>query len=297
MITSLFACSVTENSTSANAKNPQRSQLSQNSLPQSISQAVLRDASRVSGLKISDLKITQVTSTIFSNPCIFQFGEVCTKEYNPIPGWTVIVQVKEQSWIYHVNKSGSQILLDPKISNNQLPKKITNGVLSDASKRSGIKVSDLQITQVTSTIFSNPCIFKFGEVCTREYNPIPGWVITVRLQKQSWIYHVNKSDSQILLDPKITTHKLSKKIANMVLSDASKRSGLAVNYLKITQSTQKTFSNSCVFNFGEVCAQIFDPIAGWEVIVKVKSQFWTYHVDNTGTRMVLDPKITKIRLM
>ena len=206
MVTSLFACSVTENSTSANAKNPQRSQLSQNSLPQSISQAVLRDASRVSGLKISDLKITQVTSTIFSNPCIFQFGEVCTKEYNPIPGWTVIVQVKEQSWIYHVNKSGSQILLDPKISNNQLPKKITNGVLSDASKRSG----------------------------------------------------------------------------------------LAISSLKVTQSTQKTFSNSCVFNFGEVCAQIFDPIKGWEVIVKVKNQFWTYHVDITGTRIVLDPQITKI---
>jgi len=206
IITSLLACSVTENSTSANAKNPQQSQLRQNSLPQSISQRVLRNASRVSGLKISNLKITQITSTNFSNPCIFQFREICTKEYNPIPGWIVIVQVEEQSWIYHVNKSGSQILLDPKISNNQLPKKITNGVLSDASKRSG----------------------------------------------------------------------------------------LAISSLKITQSTQKTFSNSCVFNFGEVCAQIFDPIKGWEVIVRVKNQSWTYHVDITGTRIVLDPQITKI---
>jgi uncharacterized protein YcnI len=192
------------------------------------------------------------------------------------------------------NSAKAQSLEGLQLSQNTLPKSISQAILRDASKRSGIKVSDLQITQVTSTIFSNPCIFKFGEVCTREYNPIPGWVITVRLQKQSWIYHVNKSDSQILLDPKITTNKLSKKIANKVLSDASKRSGLAVNYLKITQSTQKTFSNSCVFNFGEVCAQIFDPIPGWEVIVKVKSQFWTYHVDNTGTRIILDPKITKI---
>jgi uncharacterized protein YcnI len=206
MITSLFACSVTENSTSANAKNPEQSQLNHDTLRQSISHAVLRDASRVSGIKSSDLQITQVTSTIFSNPCIFKFGEVCTREYNPIPGWIVIVQVQKQYWIYHVNKSNSQIILDPKITNNQLPKKN----------------------------------------------------------------------------------------ANAVLNDASKRSGLAVNYLKITQSTQKTFSNSCVFNFGEVCTQNFDPIPGWEVIVKVKSQFWTYHVDNTGTRMVLDPQITKI---
>ena len=207
IITSLFACGlgVTENSTSANAKNPEQSQLNQNTLPQSISQAVLRDASRVSGVKIPNLQITQVTSTNFGNPCIFKFGEICTREYNPIPGWIVIVQVKEQSWTYHVNKSGSQILLDPKISTNQL----------------------------------------------------------------------------------------SKKIANAILSNASKRSGLAVNSLKITQSTQKTFSNPCVFNFGEVCRQIFDPIQGWEVIVKVKSQFWTYHVDTTGARIVLDPQVTK----
>ena len=60
IITSLFACGldVTENSTSANAKNPEQSQLNHNTLPQSISQAVLRDASRVSGIKSSDLQIS-----------------------------------------------------------------------------------------------------------------------------------------------------------------------------------------------------------------------------------------------
>jgi uncharacterized protein YcnI len=207
MITSLLGCGLggTKNSTSANAKNPEQSQLNQNTLPQSISQALLRDASGISGVKIPNLQITQVTSTNFGNSCVFKFGEICTKEYNPTPGWIVFVQVKEKVWTYHVNKSGSQILLDPKISSNKLPKKI----------------------------------------------------------------------------------------ANLVLSDASKRSILAVKYLKITQSTQKTFSNSCVFNFGEVCAQIFDPIKGWEVIVKVKSQSWTYHVDITGVRIVLDPQIAK----
>ncbi|WP_347239134.1 hypothetical protein [Dolichospermum sp. FACHB-1091] len=211
-ITSLLACGlgVSENHISANAENPEQLQLNQNTLPESISQALLRDASRVSGVKVSNLQITQVTSTNFSNSCILKFGKVCTREYNPIPGWIVIMQVKEQSWTYHVNKSGSQIILDPKITNNQ---------------------------------FNN---------------------------------------------------QLPKKIANAVLSDTSKRSGLPVNYLKITQSKKQTFSNSCVFNFGEVCAQIFDPISGWEIIVKVKSQFWTYHVDITGTRIVLDPQITKI---
>ncbi|MFN5242269.1 MAG: hypothetical protein ACK5WC_17380 [Aphanizomenon sp.] len=181
-----------------------------------------------------------------------------------------------------------------RLNQNTLPKSISQAVLRDASRVSGVKSSNLQITQVTSTNFSNSCIFKFGEVCTREYNPIPGWIVIIQVKEQSWVYHVNKSGSQILLDPKITNNQLPKKISNAVLSDASKRSGLAISSLKVTQSIQKNFSNSCTFNFGEVCTQIFDPIKGWEVIVKVKNQFWTYHVDITGTRIVLDPQITKI---
>ncbi|MTJ10393.1 hypothetical protein FJR04_22395 [Anabaena sp. UHCC 0204] len=180
-----------------------------------------------------------------------------------------------------------------RLNQNVLPKSIERKVLRNASRLSGLKINNLQITQVTATNFGNPCMFKFGEICTKEYNPIPGWRVIVQVKEQAWTYHVNKSGSQILLDPKINTNKLPKKIANAVLSDASKRSGLAVNALKITQSTQKTFSNRCTFGFGEVCAQIFDPIEGWEVIVKVKSQFWTYHVDITGSSIVLDPQVTK----
>lgn len=177
---------------------------------------------------------------------------------------------------------------------NTLPKAISQAVLRDAARVSGEKIPNLQITQVTSTNFSNPCVFKFGEICTKEYNPIPGWIVIVQVKEQSWTYHVKKSGSQIILDPKISNNQLPKKIANLVLNDASKRSGLAVNALKITSSRQKTFSNSCIFRFGEVCTQIFDPIQGWEVIIKVKSQFWTYHVDITGTSIVLDPRITKM---
>ena len=74
IITSLFACDlgVIENTTSANAKNLERSQLNKNTLPKSISKAVLRDSARVSGVKVPNLQITQVTATNFSNPWYFQ---------------------------------------------------------------------------------------------------------------------------------------------------------------------------------------------------------------------------------
>ncbi|OUL17665.1 hypothetical protein BV372_34880 [Nostoc sp. T09] len=294
----------TANNSATAAPNAAKIQLSQNiqnrpnQLPRVVARAVLNDAAKRSGVAIADLKISQFTAQTFGNSCIFQFGEVCTREYRPIQGWEVIVQVKDSSWTYHTNRSGSQIVLDPKINqsgNVTLPKAIANKILSDAAKRSGVRVGNLKITQATSKTFGNPCEFNFGEVCTREYNPIEGWEVIVQVKDSSWTYHVNKSGSQIVLDPKIKATgnvSLPRAIANKILSDAAKRSGVAVDNLRITQATAKTFGNECHFNFGEVCAEIYKPVEGWEVIVQVKEQPWTYHVNKTGSAIVLDPKVS-----
>ncbi|NDJ24196.1 hypothetical protein GS682_21610 [Nostoc sp. B(2019)] len=181
-----------------------------NRLPRAVARAVLRDASRRSGETIANLKITQFKSQTFGNPCIFNFGEICTREYNPIKGWQVIVRVQQQSWTYHVNRSGSQIVLDPKVNVSgatQLPKAIADAILSDASKRSSEAIANLKITQATPKTFGNPCEFNFGEICTREFNPVEGWEVIVKVKKQSWTYHVNKSGSHIVLDPKVSATK------------------------------------------------------------------------------------------
>ncbi|MHC0064895.1 hypothetical protein ACWATR_18680 [Nostoc sp. UIC 10890] len=186
----------------------------------------------------------------------------------------------------------TQLSQRPQSQGNKLPKAIANKILQDASKRSGIPKRQLQITQVTSKTFGNPCEFNFGEICTREYNPVEGWEVVVRVRKDSWTYRVDKSGKQIVLDPQVSAlQTLPKAIADAVLSDASKRSGVGIADLKITQATSKTFGNPCQFNFGEVCTQQYDPVEGWEVIVKVKEQSWTYHVNKSGSQIVLDPKV------
>ncbi|BAY21280.1 hypothetical protein NIES2100_10300 [Calothrix sp. NIES-2100] len=297
----LYGMGLTANNLATAAPIATKVQLAQNvqnsqRLPRAVARAILNDASQRSRVAIADLKITQATAKTFSNPCIFQFGEVCTREYRPIKGWEVIVQVKDQSWTYHSNQFGSQLVLDPKINasgNVTLPRAIANKILTDAAKRSGVAVANLKITQATTKTFGNPCEFNFGEICTKEYNPVAGWEVIVQVKDQSWTYHVNKSGSQIVLDPKINASgnvTLPRAIANKILTDAAKRSGVAVANLQITQATAKTFGNQCHFNFGEVCAEIYQPVEGWEVIVKVKDQSWTYHVNTSGTQIVLDPK-------
>ncbi|MBD2489869.1 hypothetical protein [Aulosira sp. FACHB-615] len=275
-----------------------------NRLPRGVANIIIRDAARRARVATNQVRITQATRKTFGNPCIFNFGEVCTREYNPIQGWEVIVSVEGQSWIYHSNESGSQIVLDPNSTDSgsdnsyQLPRAIANNILQDASRRSGVSTSNLRITQATRKTFSNPCIFNFGEVCTREYNPIQGWEVVVRVERQSWTYHVDESGSRIVLDPQIddsnsdNSYQLPRAIANNILRDAARRSGEDVDDLRITQATRKTFSNRCVFNFGEICTEEYNPINGWEVIVQVRRQSWTYHSNESGSQIVLDPDIT-----
>jgi uncharacterized protein YcnI len=299
ILSSMLACGVdvANNNTSVAIPGSEQIQIAQNTLPGDISTAVLRDASLRSGVKIADLKISQVTPKTFGNRCMFEFKEVCTKEYRPIQGWVVIVRVKQQSWTYHVSQS-SQIVIDPKIniSNvSQLPKSIADKVITDAASRSGLPKSAIKITRSTTKTFSNSCVFNFGEVCTQLFDPVEGWQLIVKVKGESWTYHVDKSGSQIVRDPKITTSKgsqLPEQIAEKALIDAYKRSNLQTRAIRIIRSTQKTFSNGCVFNFGEVCTQQFDPINGWEVVVRVNQASWIYHIDRTGSRIVLDPKVS-----
>jgi hypothetical protein len=276
-----------------------------NRLPRAIANSIIRDAAQREGVPNSQVRITEVRSQTFANPCIFNFGEVCTREYNPIKGWEVVVRVQNQYSTYHVDESGSRIVLDPTISdsgtdtNTRLPRAIANKILQDAARRSGENVDDLRITQATRKTFSNPCIFNFGEVCTREYRPIQGWEVLVRVGRDSWTYHVDESGNRIVLDPQIsdsgsdTNTRLPRAISDKVLRDAARRSGEDERDIRISQATRKTFSNRCVFNFGEICTEEYNPIEGWEVIVRVRRESWTYHANESGSQIILDPDIER----
>ncbi|MHC5594366.1 MAG: hypothetical protein ACYTXC_00055 [Nostoc sp.] len=215
VLTSLLCCEfgLIENNSAGAIPSPNSTQLSQlqaNELPKAIANKILGDASFRSGLRKRELEITQVTSKTFGNRCEFNFKEICTKEYNPVEGWEVVVKVRQDSWTYHVDKSRNQILLDPKVSTLEtLPKAMADAILIDASSRSGVQIADLKITQTTPKTFGNLCKFNFGEVCTQQYDPVEGWQVIVNVKEQSWTYHVNKSNSQIILDPKVNATEKS----------------------------------------------------------------------------------------
>ena len=186
------------------SQSTQISQKRSERLPRRITRQILRDAAKRSGVPVRKLKIEDATSKIFGNPCIFNFGEICTREFNPIEGWEVIVRIKDKSVTYHIDLDGTQIVLDPNANltaSTKLPQNLATAVLQDASERSGVPLRNLKIQKANSKTFSNPCAFNFGEICTQEFNPVEGWEVFVRVQRKSVIYHINETGSQVVLDP------------------------------------------------------------------------------------------------
>ncbi|MDJ0799037.1 MAG: hypothetical protein QNJ51_19820 [Calothrix sp. MO_167.B12] len=102
----------------------------------------------------------------------------------------------------------------------------------------------------------------------------------------------NTATAQSIVPPStpITTPSspLPINIVKILLKDASKRLGAPVKQLKIV-ATPKIFPNSCVFNFGEVCPDIYQPIKGWVVVVSGNGKSITYHVAESG-KFAVDPK-------
>ena len=98
-----------------------------NNLPDSVSDAVLRDAARRSNLSISQLRIIQAEKRDWPNAClgIIEPGRSCAAMV--VSGWRVRVEGGQQTFVYRTNESGSVVkvetgVIQGSISPAQIPR-------------------------------------------------------------------------------------------------------------------------------------------------------------------------------
>ena len=98
-----------------------------NNLPDSVSDAVLRDAARRSNLSISQLRIVQAEKRDWPNAClgIIEPGRSCAAMV--VSGWRVRVEGGRQTFVYRTNESGSVVkvetgVIQGSISPAQIPR-------------------------------------------------------------------------------------------------------------------------------------------------------------------------------
>lgn len=82
--------------------------------------------------------------------------------------------------------------------------------------------------------------------------------------------------------------QLPARIANAVILDLSKRTGIAPGRLQVTQASRQTWSNGCLglARPDEICTQAL--VEGWRVVVSNNRRTWVYRTDRTGRVLRLE---------
>jgi hypothetical protein len=177
---------------------------------------------------------------------------------------------------------------------NQLPRSVANTVRRDLSRRVGIPVEQLKVINYKRKIWPNGCLGlpKTDEVCTQAL--VEGWRITLSDGRSSWVYRTDLEGLVLRLEPQTGSVNLPKAVADAVLQDASRRSGLPISKLRIVQAERRTWSDSCL-GLGtpvESCLQVLVP--GWLVTVEGGQQRLVYHTNASGSVLRLNEAASKI---
>jgi len=89
-----------------------------------------------------------------------------------------------QAWIYRYPFPWTE----PKSEPPELPEYMSDRILEDISQSSGLSISDLQIVDTESVVWSNGCMgFRGPLICTMAL--VDGWITTVQSSQQRWSYH------------------------------------------------------------------------------------------------------------
>jgi len=173
-------------------------------LPKSIADAVLQVASGQLKVPSSQLRITRAEQQTWTDGCLGLPSPVERCMGVLTPGWRVIVEGKQQVQSYRTDDTGSRVRAEevaaqpPSVRN--LPDSVAKVVLQDASRQSNLPSQALRIVQAEEREWPNGCLGldEPGRLCTRQV--VPGWQVTVKGGKQSFVYRTDESGSLIKLE-------------------------------------------------------------------------------------------------
>lgn len=161
-------------------------------LPSSVANAVIQDLSRREKIPASKLKITEYSRQTWTDGCLGlgKLNQLCLQAL--VEGWRVVVSDGRQAWVYRTDSTGRSVGLETENNSAQLPAKVANPVLKDASLRSNLPISNLRIVQAERQTWSDGCLGLAppGVFCTAVV--VPGWLVAVAAGQQILVYRTDE---------------------------------------------------------------------------------------------------------
>ena len=265
------------NGTGSQVKLSNQSSQPSSGLPQAVSDAIFRDASRWSGLSRRRIRIVESERKIWNNPCYLTFDRICNKALIRTPGWIVTVQANDQTWIYHANDDASTVTLD---RTRSLTPQAAAVIKGDAARRSSRASSAFQIR-----------VIEVERLNERQDN-IPMMKATLSDGRETWNYRFKQNGSDFEID---TVANLPASVESAVLSDVRNRVGSIVSSGNIVEVEQRRWKNGCLGIVNERKRRycFYRLVDGYRVTVKVGSELFVYHTDSRS-RVILNETVSKI---
>ncbi|MCJ8278650.1 MAG: hypothetical protein MJK14_01540, partial [Rivularia sp. ALOHA_DT_140] len=191
-------------------------------LPKRVRNAVLKEARNISGLSSRNLRIVGFKPANWEYGCEdFSFNNPCDRI--AVSGREVTVRGNSQNWVFLSDARGNQVKLSNQSSQPQsrLPRVVENAILRDASQWSGLSKRRIRIVGSERKVWNNPCFLTFDRICNKALIRTPGWIVTLKANNQTWIYHANDNASIVALD---RTRSLTPRAAALIKQDAARRS-------------------------------------------------------------------------
>lgn len=278
------------------------------SLPQSLAEAVKREAAQTFRISGDRLQIASAVPQTWPDGCLgLQFRDrACTQAL--VEGWRVelhlgnpniinrdargngvIVQLREpkQRFIYRTDARGNAIYLEN--GAQVLPVNVREAVLAAATRKTQRSRNQLRIAQAFPRVWDG-CLGVYEEPrqpCTKI--AIFGWQVVVEgSNNRLLVYHTDGNGSDVRFNANASrlnsgsVTELPAAVEKAVLNAAARQTGLPTARLQVTGARRRTW-NGClgIDRDRRACPEI--GILGWQVMVEGENNRLVYHADGSGS--------------
>lgn len=186
---------------------------------------------------------------------------------------------------------------------NQLPNSVINAIRRDIASRTQSPRGQWRVVDYTQQSWPDGCLGLGNpdEICTRILIE-KGWRVVMSNGRQLVTYRTDATGRIVRMEDEDSSGNpgtpdssdLPRSVNRAVLQDASQRTGLRPNQLRIVQSERREWSDGCLGlgrpDFG--CMAVIVP--GWQVIVESGQQRLVYRTNASGSQVVLDEQASTI---
>lgn len=161
---------------------------------------------------------------------------------------------------------------------------VTLAVRRDVSRRTGIPLGQLQVVSAERRTWPDRCLGlpRPDELCAQALTP--GWRIQISDGQQVWTYHtdIRGQNFRLATSNGPAETNLPQSIANTVLRDVSRRTGLPRSSFDIVEAERQTWPDGCLglAKPDEFCTQAL--VSGWRVVVTDGRREWIYRTGGTS---------------